>query len=439
MSYGNQRLLAAGGCALLVKLVAAAADPAIEMTHVPPFGSFQNLTGTVANVNVSTCRVAVVIYIPGAGWWSKPYCNPQLTSILPSGAWFTDITTGGVDERATWITTMLVSSNYSEPCVEGATSIPANVLARALATATVTRVDPAIRRIRFSGYEWWVKASAGAVGPGPNYFSDSTNNVWVDGSDRLHLRITHRSNQWQCAEIVSSRSFGYGSYRFELGTSVNPLNANAVLGLFTWSDDPAYAHREIDVECSRWGNPGDANNSQFVVQPWDTAEHLKRYAVPGAATNSTHLFIWETNRVVFKSQRNSYQPTPPPAEVISNWTYTLQVPVPGDENVRLNLWLMNGTPPGDGQEVEFIINSFQFVPPGAPAPARLLNPGHSTNGQFRFELNGQVDRRYQVETSTNLSTWATGPRLLATNAVMIFVDTNTSGSAWKMYRTLTLP
>ena len=39
------------------------------------------------------------------------------------------------------------------------------------------------------------------VGPGPNYFSDSTTNVWTDTNGWLHLRITHRANAWQCASI----------------------------------------------------------------------------------------------------------------------------------------------------------------------------------------------------------------------------------------------
>jgi hypothetical protein len=76
--------------------------------------------------------------------------------------------------------------------------------------------------LSFSGYDWWVKSSAGKVGPGPNYFSDSTNNVWTDSLGQLHLRITNRSNQWQCAELISARTFGYGSYRSESARRVCP-------------------------------------------------------------------------------------------------------------------------------------------------------------------------------------------------------------------------
>src|SRR5574341_1745935 len=54
--------------------------------------------------------------------------------------------------------------------------------------ASVFAIYP--RQISFSGYMWNVKKSNGRVGPGPNYFSDSTQNVWVDLSgDRKSTRL----------------------------------------------------------------------------------------------------------------------------------------------------------------------------------------------------------------------------------------------------------
>jgi hypothetical protein len=231
--------------------------------------------------------------------------------------------------------------------------------------AGITRSHPEVRWISFSGYDWWVKTSTEPVGPGPNYFSDSTNNVWVDGLGQLHLRISNRSNQWQCAELVSARTFGYGSYRFKLASPADSINPNAVLGLFTWSDDGAYANREIDIECSRWGDAAEPDNAQFVVQPYDLNGHLKRFTVPADQTNATLLFTWETNRVSFQSQRGEFSPSPSSANVISNWTYTLPVPLAGGENLRLNLWLFRGAAPTDQREVEVILSSFRFVPLGA--------------------------------------------------------------------------
>jgi hypothetical protein len=38
------------------------------------------------------------------------------------------------------------------------------------------------------------------------------------------------------------------------------------------------------------------------------------------------------------------------------------VPKPGDERVRLNLWLCGGALPSNGQPVEIVVESFAFAP-----------------------------------------------------------------------------
>ncbi|OLD74537.1 MAG: hypothetical protein AUI33_06220, partial [Ignavibacteria bacterium 13_1_40CM_2_61_4] len=259
-------------------------------------------------------------------------------------------------------------------------------------------------------------------------------NVWLDAQGRLHLRITHRSNQWQCAEIVSARTFGYGSYRFEIDSEVDNLDVKTVLGLFTWSDDPAYADREIDVEGSRWGNAADSNNAQFVVQPYDIAGHLVRYDVPAGISDSTHAFTWETNRVSFQSLRGGYSPSPDPTNIISAWNYSLAVPQTGDENVRLNLWLYTGSPPAGNLEVEVIIKSFQFVPLDLPQPALLKDITRLANGLAQFSIQSQPDRRYQIQTTTNLIDWQEAGVVLATNVSSVFTETNSSASGTRYFR-----
>ena len=415
------------------------AQPAIQITNLPPFGSTQDLGGFVVNASPSSHRVAVFICVPGAGWYTKPTCAQPLTTIQPDGSWTADITTGGSDALATKIAVLLVSTNYSEPCVLGPASLPTNVTAQAIASVIVDRDDPSIRRFDFAGYNWWVKSSAGLVGPGPNYFSDSTNNVWLDASNRLHLRITNRSNQWQCAEVVTRRSFGYGQYRFTLESRVDNLDPYVVLGLFTWSDDPAYAKREIDIECSRWAWAGDPDNAQFVVQPYDLANHLMRYSVPADQTNSTHFFSWETNRVAFQALRGLYSPSPAVSNIISSWVYTDSVPPPGDENVRLNLWLDQGHAPSDSNEVEVIIRSFRFVPPGDPSTAQFTKIVCEPNGRVQAELSGDLDRFYEIQASTNLMDWQPLAELQATNKTFMFAESNSTLSSQKFYRAVTLP
>ncbi|HEX2756758.1 MAG TPA: hypothetical protein VHM48_14910 [Candidatus Limnocylindrales bacterium] len=47
----------------------------------------------------------------------------------------------------------------------------------------------------------------------------------------------------------------------------------------------------------------------------------------------------------------------------ASWTYTgPDVPQPGGENARMNLWLFRGQPPSDGQGIEIVVTDFTFTP-----------------------------------------------------------------------------
>ena len=210
----------------------------------------------------------------------------------------------------------------------------------------------AVRTVQFAGYTWQVKSSADVVGPGPNRFSDSAANVWVDSLGRLHLKLTRSKGRWHCAEVVNTQSLGRGRYTFELDSRVDALDPNAVLGLFTWSDDPAYANREMDIEFSRWGNAADPTNGQYVVQPYDGSGNLERIT-QRAEPSSTLSFDWQPDAVTFAA--SSAAP--------SAWTYSgADVPPPGSEHVRMNLWLYRGTPPANGKSVEVVVKRFTFTP-----------------------------------------------------------------------------
>ena len=218
----------------------------------------------------------------------------------------------------------------------------------------------ALKTIEFSGYTWKVKASETPVGPGPNYFSDKTQDVWVDASGRLHLNIVYRNGRWYCSEVVTAIPLGYGTYTFTLASRVDQLDKNAVLGLFTWDDTaPEYNYREIDIEFSRWGDAA-ADNAQFVVQPWNHAGNLQRFNVVLESNYSTHSFTWRNDNIQFSSHQGH---SPDLGNEILSWSYTgADVPPAGAGNARINLWLMNGAPPSNGQAVEVIIERFEFTP-----------------------------------------------------------------------------
>jgi hypothetical protein len=208
------------------------------------------------------------------------------------------------------------------------------------------------RTLQFSGYTWQVKSSADLVGPGSNRFSDSSANVWVDNLGRLHLKLTKSKGRWYCAEVVNTQSLGLGRYSFELDSPVGGLDPNPVLGLFTWSDDPAFNNREIDIEFGRWGNAADPTNGQYVVQPYNGNGNLQR-VTQGAASSSTQSFDGQTNAVAFAGS----------AARPSAWTYAgPDVPPSGSEHVRMNLWLFRGAPPQNGKSVEVVVKRFSFTP-----------------------------------------------------------------------------
>ena len=121
---------------------AGAAAPPLSSRTCQLYGSTNNLGGVVVNASPAACSVAVFIYVPGYGWVTKPNCAQPLTTIQPDGSWSADITTGGSDPLATRIAALLVSTNYSQPCVLGSNSVPTNVFAQALASAVVTRALP---------------------------------------------------------------------------------------------------------------------------------------------------------------------------------------------------------------------------------------------------------------------------------------------------------
>ncbi len=237
-----------GGIAISLSSSPTAANgcsPIINYTDIPQYGSFENLKGRVACVVPANHMVVVYIFV--SGWWVKPTFASPLTSIQADGTWITDITTGGLDQNATKIVAFLVPNGYNPPLLGGSTTLPAELYLNSVA---YTQVERTPRTVNFAGYVWYVKSSDSQVGPGPNYFSDSTDDVWVDDQNRLHLTIVQRDGKWYSTEVYTQVPLGYGEYVFCLASPINNLDPNVVLGLFTWdSVAPAGIYnREIDIE-----------------------------------------------------------------------------------------------------------------------------------------------------------------------------------------------
>lgn len=229
------------------------------------------------------------------------------------------------------------------------------VIASVVLAAPVAAARPGggsgARYLDFAGYRWLAKSSTRKIGPGPNLFDP--NGAWVDAAGNLHLTIRKVGSRWYSSEVINQQSLGFGTYSWTVEGDLDALDQNAVLGLFTWNDDPAYNHREIDIEFARWSYATDPTNGQWVVQPYSTDGNLLRTTQPADVTSSTHSFTWKPSAVDFAS--TSAAP--------GTWTYGgPDVPRPGGENARMNLWQFRGQAPSDGQTIEIVITDFTFTP-----------------------------------------------------------------------------
>ncbi len=352
-------------------LLPAADPPSVQFTSVPSFGSTSGvIQGRVSNVDPSAYKAAVFIYLDGIGFYSKPTCTNDrhdLTAIQPDGTFSAAIVTGGVDSQATQVRVYIVPAGFTQPCVLGEGGIPNSTGQASVAHAIVDRPNIDQKVLLFANRRWLVKSSTVPVGPGPNLFGEE--NAFVDEQGRLHLKIHFNGTNWTCAEVYLEESLGYGTYQFTIDSAVDALPANVVLGLFTWSNEPAQSHREIDIEFG-FNQAGDPTNAQYVIQPYTTAGNLHRFQVPASAAPTQHRFLWQPDRVDFASGNRLGN--------IAQWTASQGIPTPGDELVHLNAWLQDGKPVSTGHDVEIVLSGFTFTPQNsATAPPRITR---ITNG-----------------------------------------------------------
>lgn len=214
------------------------------------------------------------------------------------------------------------------------------------------------RIIDFSGYEWVVRDTKNKKqGPGPNFFDDSENNVWVDTQGRLHLKIIKKGDDWYCAEVTLRKSYGYKQYVFYISSQMDSLDKNIVGGLFTYKNDS----EEIDIEFSRWGK-SENQNAQFAVQPSNHTGNKVRFKWGGPnSAKSTHFIQWKENSIHFSSF-SGHTLNPKKEKIIQDWTYSgNDIPKENEERLKINFWLFKGMAPSNKKEAEMIIDHIEIL------------------------------------------------------------------------------
>ncbi|GAF95338.1 unnamed protein product, partial [marine sediment metagenome] len=233
--------------------------------------------------------------------------------------------------------------------------------------------------------------------PGPNYYSSSTENVWLDEQNRLHLKIVYNDNAdiWECASLVSLKNdWGYGKYTFEIDDVLmeminkkgkifytNKLDENVVIGLYTYdgSDTAHKSHNEIDIEFARWGSK-NAKIGNFVVWYDGTDGNLMRnlytFSLRLVGNSSVHSFVWNVEGIQFDST-GIKEPLDYPSDDFDklgteNEGYNY-IPEPNNEKVCMNIWLIKRKDGSSGEpfnisgnkkmkSAEVIISNFEFIP-----------------------------------------------------------------------------
>ena len=222
--------------------------------------------------------------------------------------------------------------------------------------------------ISWAGHTWNVTTGGMA---GNN--TGAAGNIVVDAGGYLHLKITQSGSAWTCAEMFSTDNLGVGTYRWQIDGPVDKLDKNVVLGLFPYGPEGgigADGTNEIDIEYARWGNAAwpDGNYTVYPNSGATVGETTFNFTLTGTYTTSS--FVWTSTSIAYKSQEG-FKAAGDNTGLIKSWTYAPPNPsvnIPQRAMpLGMNLWLCSGCggAPSNGQTVDIIIRSFQFIPLGS--------------------------------------------------------------------------
>jgi len=327
--------------------------PSIEFTKVPPAAQGgADKVGTIAGrVHGSRPGQQIVVYAHSGPWWVQPYADRPFVPIQSDSTWST-ATHFGFEYAA-----LLVDPGYHPPPTLDVAPTPGGlVVSVAIIKGTGPVTFAPTKPLEFSGYDWAVRTVAS--NRGGTYNSYDPDNVWTDPSGALHMRITNKSGLWYCAQLALTRSLGYGTYILTV-RDISHLEPAEVLSMYTfdeWHGDQYY--REMDVEISRWGDAANQNNAQYAVQPFYIPGDVYPFKAPAGPL--TYSMRWKSGSVTFATFRASRNGSP--GARVSEHEFTSGVPSPGQEEIKLEFYVISSDkyPLQEGGEV--VIEKFEYLP-----------------------------------------------------------------------------
>ncbi len=249
-----------------------------------------------------------------------------------------------------------------------------------------------VRTINFSGYQWQVRSTGNArQGPGGNYFSSNSLNVFIDANGDLQLNIQKALGKWGCSEVYTTNTTGYGKYIYVTKGNLENYDEKIVPGLFTW-DNYSFqtdANSELDLEFSKWGDANKNITTLYSVQPTRGGVYSERNYTPAsniiydANGYSTHIINWQPDKVIFETHtgddttaatllfRFVFDDTNPPRTAKEGNATSNSVVIPhpqSDTRPHINFWLFDengdgkGDAPANKQNAALVIHRFQYIP-----------------------------------------------------------------------------
>jgi len=329
----------------------APAERAVELTRVPEAaeGGSDRMAPIAGRVIGHEPGQQVVLYAKSGSWWVQPFGDKPFTTIGADSRF--EATTHLGSEYAA----LLVEPGYQPPArSDELPAVGPGILAVTRAPGKAPAEPRPVKTLQFAGYEWRVRDAPSERGGWTNRYDSA--NAWTDDGGALHLRIAPSADGWTSAEAILTQSLGYGTYTFVV-RDLSGLPPAAVMGLLTWDDFAGdQRFREMAFEFSRWGDAENAN-AQFVVQPYYVPANVTRFQAPAGPL--THRLRWEVGRASFRTVRGKRAGNAP---AVAEHAFTSGIPVPGNETIRINLYVFGQPPLKLPLPIEVVVESFEYLP-----------------------------------------------------------------------------
>ena len=341
---------------LLLPMAGCTRPPAIKFSQVPPASAGGiGTTGIIqGQVSGSHHGQHLFLYTLADGrWWVQPLASEPRTAIQLDGSWSAQIHLG--TEYAA-----LLSKEEALPPIslDVLPTAGRDVETVALVKASGGSIDAPEEAnegsvLRFSGFDWKVRTLPGDYGAKTNAYS--ADNVTVDQSGALHLRLTRGDHGWTCAEMHTVRSLGFGEY-FLTMKDVSQLEPAAMFSAFTYFERSTDGdHRELAFHLTRRGVMTNSN-AEFRVQPSFVPTNFYHFEVPSGPLRLS--LNWHPEKAEFSVTREQVETKQP----IASWLFKTGVPKQDDTHLYVNFCNYGYAPSPPTRNAEVVVKSVQFFP-----------------------------------------------------------------------------